>query len=340
MPAVNQSPGGCGCGTTGCTIAVTALACDGTTVVSGATVTITQGATTICSGTTGGGGGFSCDVSATGAGSYTIEVSKSGWYGSTKTITITCPGTTGVAMAIDQTHGYRVQAIGCWSLGVQGVTFAINDGTYTTDSSGYTPYFALIPGSYPWTLSKSRWVTQTGTVTAGSCSASGLPGASGVTNLALAAGYECSTCPTSADPTKDTLSLTTALGTITLTYCSSIIGWQGCGTFASANCRGCSGGVVSCSVPYFATLYPTFSGGALSITYAESTLAPAQYSSGTTLTGCPCSPAFSGGCPTPSPGDFSYQSSCTAAPAYTASGTFSGLGGLSAVLNGSWIATE
>lgn len=220
---------GCGCCACNFKVQVNNV-CGG--VVSGASVTVTQGGTTVASGTTDGSGGFTASLAH---GSYTVAVSATGFCTpSNQNTTQVCPAGTTTTFTIDP-NTCLFTITGCCSLALQGATVAVTGGgTGTTNSSGQvTLSIPCSAGFISVSVSKSRFVTQTFSITDTSCSIG--------KTLLPASGYHCFVgC---ADPIPDTLHGTDSVaGAFTLTYQTSgpaINCWQGS---LSYNYPGCSGG--------------------------------------------------------------------------------------------------
>lgn len=138
----------CCCGTS-CQLCVTVTNCSGT-ALSGATVTITQGGTTIGTCTTNGSG--QCCVDVPSSGSYVAAVTLSGYTGSNKVVSVTCPaGASATLVATPDANRHRFFAQSpCDLAGIPGVVFTIDGGSYTTDASGFA-YYAIPAGTYSWT---------------------------------------------------------------------------------------------------------------------------------------------------------------------------------------------
>lgn len=337
MAGIFQMGGGCGCcgGTSTCQICVTATSCGGT-AVSGATVTVTQGVTTIGTCTTDASGNCCVDVTSTGSGTYNVAVSKTSHSGSNKNVSVTCPGTTNVALSIDAANtGTQFSVAGCnYPSPLPGATVTFNGGTYITASTGFTQYIPSPPGTYSWSIAKSRFNTATGSTTVNSSCAYGLVSQT----LTPATGYTCDGTRLCADPILNTLAATCAVGSLTLTVTGSPI-WIGCGYFSSSNVDDCSGGVTTGNVPYSIEYTP--GGGTDFSIFFFSNGIQTKYSGGTWST---CDTAITGACVGASRNGPIHGTetsvNCPASPPYTASGSVSGYTGLFAVFNGAWTITE
>jgi hypothetical protein len=270
--------GGCTCSTTICVESCSGSALVGATVTVGSLAPVTTGATGCVS---------ICLDSLGGAGSYQVKVSDSGYIPYSNTLSLTCNGTKTTKLLPTGSPSILFQVYGCCSQVLPGATVTIAGATYTTDSSGQASIGLTDAGAYPWSISKSRFDTTTGSTTIGAC-----PGTTDVTEtLTAASGYECAptNCAatiTLADPIPDTLTLTDSVyGAVTLTYLSTApagfpatigggIGWYspGAGTSvtALAACSCPSGGV---TVWYFlgrscfsCVEYPT---GVIAVAYGD-----------------------------------------------------------------------
>ena len=323
------SPGGC-CNCSGCQICVTVLDCNGA-AVSGATVTVKQGATTIGTCTTNASG--QCCVTVPASGTYNVAVTKTGYNGSNQNVSLTCPGTTNVTLyAYTGAGGVTIHVIGCdVSLGLQGATVTFNGGSYTTNSSGYTPTIAAPAGTYTWTASKTRFNTGTSSVTVtGPCSGNGA-----AITLTPATGYTCGPdgCQICGDAWPTSLTITTPVGTFTVSWVSGCI-YQGC-VYFSHTVDNCHGGTVAGSVPLLINYTP----GGTGVVY-QYLFTPLTYSGGT-WTNCASGTYTCGGCTCfLATTAASSPTSETCPPGYSASGTMTGLTGLDAIFNGPWIVSE
>ena len=218
--------GECCCGGGSCVIAITVTGAGGCTVngpVSGATITVTGPTGGTC--TTDSLGQCVIDITAGGPGVYTICAAKTGSNGSCKTVTIGCPGLTPVSLLVYPTSSTAGTATfnvkGCLSGVLPGATVTIGGGSYLTNSSGVAGPIPVGNGTFPWTVSKSRFDTASGSLTITSCSNS----TQNVT-LTPSSGYVCACC---VDPLPSTLFFTGPLGNVTLTWDGTE--YTGCGTF-------------------------------------------------------------------------------------------------------------
>lgn len=234
---------------------VTATNICSSVAVVGATVTVTgpSGFSGTC--TTDSLG--KCCVSYTAAGSYTITISQTGFSNYVTTLTATC-ATQNITATMSPAGPYTLNVLvtGCGGA-MDGVLVSVTDGvgftgTCTTTLTGCSISVPAL-GTYTVTASRSRFVTQTVTVSVSNpCSAT-----SRTINLVIDTGYACSS-----------LCLVPLLTTLNLTdsrYGSTTISWNGTtgwtGTLASV--INCNGGQTM-TISYFLAA----SGLALSITAA------------------------------------------------------------------------
>lgn len=222
--------GACCCGGSTCTCSATICVtqCPGGTELVGATVSVKQGATTIGTGTTvDDGAGHACVSicldSGGGAGSYQVIITATGYQGYTGTLSLACNGTTTIELQPSTAPATVTFSVtGCCGAAVSGATITLSDGqSCTTNSSGQCSFWIGAAGTYTYTVSKSRFVDATGSVTvAASCQ--GTTTSVGVA-MTAASGYACPPYDPSghalADPIPTTLHLTdSAYGGCTLTW--------------------------------------------------------------------------------------------------------------------------
>lgn len=231
MPRILGTPkGGSGCGCCGgctCNSGVCVQTCAGTAIL-GATVTVSS-LTPVTTST--GGCASVCLDSLGGAGSYLVTVSKTGYITYSNTRAMTCGGTIFVSLLpVGSTPTATFTITGCCSLLLPNALVTIAGNVYTTNSSGQVVIGITDPGTYTWFVAKTRFMTQTGTLTVSTCL-----GAGAVFNLTLLpiSGYHCAPAKTHpstvtiADPVSDTLFVTDALGTTTLAYDAGTADWLG-----------------------------------------------------------------------------------------------------------------
>ncbi len=337
----------CTAGPPQCFLCVTVLGCNGA-MISGESVSVTGPQSAAC--TTGPSGGCCLNLTTGGAGTYTLKWSKSGYVGGSKSVTVaSCPGTTNVTVYDSPVASALSVAVqGCNGLPLPGATLSIDSTYVITDSSGNAYFPMPPPGTYSWSISAPRFVTQTGsiTITAG-CSAA-LP--SPIT-LSAAAGYTCcggfaviAACPT---PVSTTLYFTCAVGSLTLTFCDcSISGYQGHGYFTGAPCWACGSptGGGGCSVAWEAVFIPgsPTSSPTMGASAVFNSSKPGNYGVTTWDLTNPCSATYSGFCNSCCTGDSIAltPSSGPCPPGFMLTGTFTGGTGLAAAFNGGWSLTE
>jgi hypothetical protein len=244
MALTYQDPGCC-CsgGACTCPTQICIEACGGTTPINGATITVA----TLAPQTTGVSG---CDTFCLdplgGAGSQQVTVSATGYYTYSNSVSLACNATETIKLLpITGNPSILFQINGCCALVLPGATVTIGGNNYTSDSAGQVKVGITDAGTYPWSVSKTRFVTQTGSVTIGACAAGG---ATVTVNMAPTTGYECGpggssggTIPLSlADPVPTTLFLTDSVwGSATLTYSSITHNWSGSITITSPALCGC-----------------------------------------------------------------------------------------------------
>lgn len=201
--------------------------CAGVPII-GATITV--GSLPSATSATGGCRGFCLDALG-GAGSYLVTVSATGYITYSNTRAMTCGGTIFVSLLpVGSTPTATFTITGCCSLLLPNALVTIGGNVYTTNSSGQVVIAITDPGTYPWSVAKTRFVTQTGSLTVSACLGGGA-----VFNLTLvpATGFHC--CPAKihpstvkiADPIPDTLFWTDSFGTTTLTYNAGTSAWLG-----------------------------------------------------------------------------------------------------------------
>lgn len=220
--------------------------------VSGATVTITLGATTL-TGTTDASGNVTFTPGA--AGTWSVSATKSGYSTGTNSFLFTCGTSGNTNVTINgTTNTVNGNVKGCNSVNLPGATVNIKSGatvvaTTTTDASGnYSVTWAGTGGSFTVEVNggpRFNLFTRSTTV----------PGCNGTKTenfgLGAATGYHCDSCG-GPYPIADTLTLTppAPFSTVTLTYSSGLGQWDGTGTATYTMAVDCSGGgTVTKSVP-------------------------------------------------------------------------------------------
>jgi hypothetical protein len=232
----SSSSEGCHCVTNICVVS-----CAGTAII-GASVTVDGGSPV----TTAAGGCCSvnlCPGQKSGAKSHQVRVTAAGFYPYSNTVSLSCAGTYTVKMLPTSGAGsVIVSAFGCCCDALPGATVAIAGDTYTTDSSGQVTLGFTEAGTYPWTISKARFNSCSGSVTITSNCA---VGATASCCLTVAAGFACVNSGTVGspvccfpDPVPTTLNLTDSVaGGCSLTYDGTQF-WNGSVTFGFAGFAG------------------------------------------------------------------------------------------------------
>lgn len=249
-----QDIGACCCGGGGgctCPSTICVTACGGTTAILGATVTVSTLAPVL---TVTGGCVSVCLDTLGGAGSYQVTVSKTGFITYSNTLALTCHGTKFIQLLpVASTSTVTFNVTGCCSKLLPGATVTVGGASYTTDSSGQVKLGITDAGTYAWSVSKSRFVTQTGSFTITACNGGGIAAIN--RTLVPASGFHCAPAKTLgtpvslADPAPDVLNGSdSTYGAFTLTYQTTALwgtGWQVTKQVSwSANC-GCVAGNVT-----------------------------------------------------------------------------------------------
>lgn len=269
------------CSGCACTVTVCVQGCGGGTIA-GAVVTLGSLASLITQ--AGGCTNTFCIDPLGGAGSYLLTVSMTGYYTYSETKSVTCGGTITVKLLpITGQPSAIFTVTGCCGQPLPGATVTIAGASYTTNSSGQVSLGITDAGTYPWSISKARFVTKTGSLTLTACSAGGT-----AVNATLvpASGFQCGPGNTSgsafphklADPVPTTLFLMDSVyGAVTLTYSATptpgwygslavgttpaICGCPGSGTTISYVLTQCPGGYSSSfpvhNIPFTSTACPT-----------------------------------------------------------------------------------
>jgi hypothetical protein len=142
MAGAIKHGGGCGCCNCPQTLCVYPR-CGSTTgaIVSGYSVVVKSGATTIASGTTTSSGW--CTTAITTTGTFTVEISKAGWPSTSTTVTYsTCGESKQATFAVCPTSfdvRVYVRALSCGSIPVpvSNATVLVNSVGVSTDANGY-----------------------------------------------------------------------------------------------------------------------------------------------------------------------------------------------------------
>jgi hypothetical protein len=218
----------CCCGDV-CRIVICVRDCFGF-LISGAVVTIKSSGTTIATCTTGGDS--CCTLAIDSPGDYEVIVTKTGYYTYEAVTRLDCNQTVSVKLK-RTTEQFPVEfiVIGCCNQPLNGATVTLDGISHTTalttGGNGTTFFGMTKAGTFAWSVSKDRFVTQTGTVTLVECGA----GKRITVNLEPAGGYHCGFGL--ADPVADTLFLTdsvwggtTAVWIPNVNYCGFTSGWK------------------------------------------------------------------------------------------------------------------
>jgi hypothetical protein len=232
----------CCCAPGHCTVTICVVTCGlPPAPVPGASVTLKQGTTTHGPFTTDASG---CVMSAITAGSWEVIVSAAGYVTSDSIKILACGSTTTVhLLATSDPNVLCIQVIGCCA-GLAGATVTFGSVSMTTDSGGNACFGLADAGTYSWSISKNRWITQSGTFTVSDCnlSVSGGP-FPGPVQLVPASGYACANtgptasttacCNTLNDPIPTTLSCTDSVaGACSLTFNPATGYWYGTLTYS------------------------------------------------------------------------------------------------------------
>jgi len=220
--------------------------------------------------TTGSGGCVAVCLDALGgAGSYQVTVSESGYYPYSNTLSLSCGGTTTVKLLPTSGNpSIKFTVTGCCSQPLPNALVTIAGATYTTDSSGQVMLGLTDAGTYTWSVSKARFVTQTGSFTITACDAGG----KSLDVLLLAAsGYVCGIAVEPqfpyalADPIPTTLNLTDSVyGSTTITYNAGTHSYSGTLAVAATPVKcGCptSATVITYTLQSVGTCAPEYESG-------------------------------------------------------------------------------
>jgi hypothetical protein len=222
-------PGGCRCLSGVCVETCAGVPINGAIVTIGSlpsAPTVTQGCRNFCLDLLGGPGSYQVKVTATGYTSYS------------NTRALACNGTIFVKLvSTPDANTILFTITGCCNLPLPGATVTFAGQTYTTDANGKaTATFGVSEsGTFTWTVSKTRFATQTGSLTFNNpCPPGGALAPINVT-LAPASGYHCApqtyfTNPpvVLVDPAPDTLHGTDSVyGAFTLNWNHTAGLWDG-----------------------------------------------------------------------------------------------------------------
>ena len=216
-----------------CNVAVCACDCDGAGAVTGVTFTLDGRPPDVPNFPAGTGCGNWALCDHGGEGSYQVTANKAGYTSYSNRITFKCGQYKFVKLQKIPKSGFQVAVDGCCGLPLPGATLTIAGQTVMTNSAGDAGVTFTDAGSYPWTVSKDRFITQSGTYIATQC------GTAGEASLTLlpASGFHCApaashvvghpTLLTIADPIPNTLTLSDVYGDTTLTYDVGTASWIG-----------------------------------------------------------------------------------------------------------------
>lgn len=232
--------------------------------ISGAGVSVTRHSTGAAIGSCTTNSSGQCCVTVPGNDSYDIAVSKGG----------SAPHTilnvyVGCAATVNQTSCvyipgpinacYVFTVLGCsGGGGLDGANVNVTGpkgGGGVTDSSGQYTFCTDTPGTYSYTISKTRFITQTGSF-AISGTACSTPGGGNTFSLLPDTGYICCSGSTCKDPGPLTLTATGPAGSVTLTWCAGVGWWVGKTTLSGQTVGdpSCFGGIHTASVDVFVAL--------------------------------------------------------------------------------------
>jgi carboxypeptidase family protein len=171
--------------------------------ISGATVTVKSGGTTVATCTTDASGCCTLDVGT--PASYEVVVAATGYVTSDEpSVALACEGTHSVTLCTTA-NCLTFQVNGC-GVAQPGATVTFAGLTGTTDSSGRVCIPTPAAGTYAYSVSQTRFAAATGSRTVTACGSSTL-----TVNLTEAAGYHCACNSASAYlPRPDTLFATDA----------------------------------------------------------------------------------------------------------------------------------
>jgi hypothetical protein len=211
--------GDCGC--CGCTVRVCVTACPGSTPIPAANVALKQSGVALVSCATGADG--CCSLSVSSAGTYEVVVTKTGYATYDRNRTLACGDT--ITVGLLGSASVTLHVLSDCTSGAQdleGATAILDGISELTGSTGRASFGLTDAGTYSWTVSKARYVSQSGTVTLSYCS----PASPGPSDIFLLpdTGYHCGpnlNCDNSPrDPVvPDTLNLTDSVyGATTVAY--------------------------------------------------------------------------------------------------------------------------
>lgn len=147
-----------------CSIKVCVTSCVSGSPLAGAVVTIASNPPATC--TTGNTG--CCSLQIGSSGNYAITITLAGYATYSQSQQFNCGLTYNFVLQLTTQASVIFQASGCSAL-LAGVTCTVDGQSCTTNSMGQCSISNVPPGTYTWTMSKSRYATQTGSVTVPPC---------------------------------------------------------------------------------------------------------------------------------------------------------------------------
>lgn len=238
-------------GTASCTGTLTVnVKCGGVTNLSGATVSVTLGATTV-SGTTNASGNVVLTLNA--AGTWAGTVTLAGYATINFTQVFACSNVTKNISTWLSPITIAGKVRGCGSLPLPGASVTLTQsastiGTGTTDGSGNFSISVNSDGSnITITVSKSRFNSSITTISGVYCS----PPSSTIGNVTLTpvgTGYDCDCCGPVPVPT--TLYLTTMFGSVVTLTSTGLGAWTGTDTVNLLAKTDCSGSTNTVAVTF------------------------------------------------------------------------------------------
>jgi hypothetical protein len=201
----------CGETPSGCVVTICVQGCGGG-ALAGAIVSVpnavgSPSCTTVLSGSTA-----CCQVNVTTEGSYQVTVSASGFFTYSNTLTLECNTTVTInLLPVTGNPSIEFAVFGVCGLPLAGALVTIGGMSSTTNASGVVDIGITDAGTFPWSVSKSRFVTATGSVTISACTpGNGSAPTSIVVTLAMAAGFAPAPCTGTvalADPVPNPMNL-------------------------------------------------------------------------------------------------------------------------------------
>lgn len=302
-PSPTPTKGGLGLGSCGCcspecdcVARICVVGCGGGGI-QGAIITVLDGSGSVLGRCTTTQDNNCCSPCIGAAGSYTVEVTAPGYDDYSASLSLSCGGTTTITLT---PTGTTPPCIGWWVYGccnldggqtypLAGATITVAGGpTLTTDANGFASWCGpAAAGSYPFTVSASRYADFTGTISDAGCS---YQGNTFYVNLQPASGYYCGpgTAPANnrfpSYPVPATLHLTDSrYGSTTLAYDPSVPGWVG--TLSADFPGGCGCPASPFEITYFLGACGTDLGFSMAPTVVKYGF-PLMYSGYGTCPGC------------------------------------------------------